>query len=1064
MPASLLSLLLFPQAAAGPAPATLDRSLHAAIVQFYAAQEAEDVPAYMALWSAKGERPQLISLKTVFDAVDDRFTDLTVVRVLPSPASVRVDINVTRHRSMPNRTAGRPPILLTEVVRSALTYVMEDGEWKLLREGSPADALAAAMLDAAGASARDRLLEAEPDLLDVPLLTALSRRANGPARTGRYAEAQAIYEIVLDLARRIGAQKEEGEALQNIANALYFQRRFPDALAAYEARLAHERGRGADEAAAAALVGIATIRYSYAEYTEALARYRQALAIQERVDDVMGTATTLISTGNVRYLQGDFEGAVIDYGRSLELQRRMSHKDGEARALEGLGRTYAAQGNYGAALDAFAGVLEEGRARGDLPRQGFATKSIAEVHFRLGNLELARANYEESRGHYEAARDPGNLGRVWQGLGLTELVAADFAAAERAYRRGIDACLAAADRACAAHGITALAFAQSAQDKFQEAIGSYRKAIAEFTALEQREDAARAQIGLSQALNTEGEHAAAIDAARSARRVAVSAGNDDVLWRALTAEAQALRKSQAREGGETALGVARAAVSAIERMEADALAKPATSVPKDATAGLATFAVLQAESGDAAGAFATAERLRALDLRATLATNEREIWRGMSPEERQNERAEAMHLTSLHAQLAREKELPKPDRARIARLEARVAEATALRNETMARLFEKLPDLRVWRGLAPAAAAAVIASVLDAPDTILVQFVVDEHDLLTIAASRDGEGIEFAAHLTPIGRRELARHVAGLLQGTALRDPEEWRKAAEPFTALIPAPVMAQLLASRRAIVIPHEMLWRVPFEALPVPGGTLIDRVDIVYAASIEGLRRGTPGEDRPADALLAAGGPDLSESARARMKSTAPGWTLRSAEAASGEAAQVAAAHEVAGTPMILAGSAATEPAWRAQASSARVLHVAAPFRINGASPLFSPILMAGDPLSKEASNDGAVEAREIANMDLRASVAVLSDGAALSMRDGATALDAIHWTWLAAGVPALLVARWPADAGEELVSVFHRYLHEGAPPGDALRRARETIRGRPEAAAPLHWAGWMLMTGRQ
>ena len=44
-----------------------------------------------------------------------------------------------------------------------------------------------------------------------------------------------------DVARRVGNAKLEGEALQNLANALYFQRNLPGALQAYEDRLTIER-------------------------------------------------------------------------------------------------------------------------------------------------------------------------------------------------------------------------------------------------------------------------------------------------------------------------------------------------------------------------------------------------------------------------------------------------------------------------------------------------------------------------------------------------------------------------------------------------------------------------------------------------------------------------------------------------------------------------------------------------------------------------------------------------------------------------------------------------------
>jgi CHAT domain-containing protein len=90
------------------------------------------------------------------------------------------------------------------------------------------------------------------------------------------------------------------------------------------------------------------------------------------------------------------------------------------------------------------------------------------------------------------------------------------------------------------------------------------------------------------------------------------------------------------------------------------------------------------------------------------------------------------------------------------------------------------------------------------------------------------------------------------------------------------------------------------------------------------------------------------------------------------------------------------------------------------------------------------------------------VVSDGAALSMRDGAGAVDVLHWTWLAAGVPVLLLPRWAVDpsASEALLVEFHRQVREGVAPGEALRKARAALRARAETAAPWYWAGWMLL----
>jgi hypothetical protein len=170
-------------------------------------------------------------------------------------------------------------------------------------------------------------------------------------------------------------------------------------------------------------------------------------------------------------------------------------------------------------------------------------------------------------------------------------------------------------------------------------------------------------------------------------------------------------------------------------------------------------------------------------------------------------------------------------------------------------------------------------------------------------------------------------------------------------------------------------------------------------------------------------------------------------------------------------LRGPQVSETALRELMPGARAIHVAAPFRINGASPLFSPLLLAeeksADPPGSrsDSASDGSLDAREIMNLTLGAQVAVLSDGSAMSMRDAADDAVMIQWAWRAAGVPHLLVARWMTDvpAADQLLAVFHRRLSDGDPPAVALRAAQKAVRGTDLQSAPHYWAGWMLLSGR-
>jgi CHAT domain-containing protein len=118
----------------------------------------------------------------------------------------------------------------------------------------------------------------------------------------------------------------------------------------------------------------------------------------------------------------------------------------------------------------------------------------------------------------------------------------------------------------------------------------------------------------------------------------------------------------------------------------------------------------------------------------------------------------------------------------------------------------------------------------------------------------------------------------------------------------------------------------------------------------------------------------------------------------------------------------------------------------------------------LAPGASADGALEAREIMNLDLRAAVTVFSDGAAMTMMDAADETGAVAWAWRAAGVRAMVLPRWRGDdaASNAFLAALHARLRAGDAPEAALRAARVSVRASPGSSAPYFWAGWMLVGG--
>jgi CHAT domain-containing protein/tetratricopeptide (TPR) repeat protein len=692
--------------------------------------------------------------------------------------------------------------------------------------------------------------------------------------------------------------------------------------------------------------------------------------------------------------------------------------------------------------------------------QGTALSNMGDVHFRMGNLDTARGMFDQSRTHFESTDDLPNVGRAWQAMALTDLASSRFAAAEEEYGRSNAACTTAGDNECIAHTIVGLAFAQAAQEHFEPAIGSYRKAIAAFTALKKREDATRAELGLSQALTGSHDYSGALAVAIHAQAEGEALGRDDVVWRALVAQSRALRRMPDRA---RALSTATAAATIVDRMAEAALDRP-NAPAADADSAYALLAVLQADAGDAPGAFATIERRRTHALRAALAINERDIARGMTSTERDEERRLAAEVVTIRTQVEQRKALPKPDTARIARLQQALTEAVEKRRSARQEIFARLPELKLWRGLGPAATLKDAEGTLRAAGDIFAEFVIDDDDLLVVILMRGAEGSECRAYVTPIGRQVLAARIAHAVEPAVLRDVDKWRVASADLVKAIPPAAWSAIAAAPRAVLVPDDVLWRVPFEALPSEAGFLADRTTVVYAGSATSLVNVPAVATRTEGAnVVIVGSPELSASTRDRLNVTSPGWTLPDSDAASAEARTIAGVFgESVVTP--LAGASATEATLRGQVAGASLIHVAAPFRMNGASPLFSPILLTTDPAAANlpADNDGVLEMREVMNLDLHARVAVLSDGGSASLRGAAPAAEIVRWAWRAAGVPSVVFSRWrmePAESVRLLKDLYAR-LKDGETPEAALQSARTAVRAGADTRAPYFWAGWMAV----
>ncbi len=1054
-----------PQMSAGPPGASGDDELRATIQQYYDAQAARDPDRAVAFWSSSANpRPGRAAFLAVFgDPSEDSFVvDVRAIEMTGATARVRVFAVRTRLITRNGQTAPfRTTFLNSQLWRK------EPGGWKLLRDGPFADEIADDLIAAAPAD-RPALYEknSRPDLVQARL--QVSQRATMAITLQRdYARGRSLFELALEVSRVAEDRRGEANSLHNIAQADYFLHDYAAAIDAYDKELAVGREIDDQDAIAGAQFGLATVAYSRAEYTPALGFYRDALAVYEKRDDGPSISRAVVSIGNVQYLQAEYDAAAASYRRGLAAALQYNDLAGATYARRGLGRVLAAQGDIAAALDMYGQVLADARAalqadarlRADV---GSALESIGELYYRIGNTDRARASFAEAKDLFQDDLD--SAGRVAGDLGMTELVAGRFDAALAAYTESRTRFETAKNPDGMARAWVGTGFSLAASEKFADAIAAYRKAIDLFAQKTNEDGVARAWLGLSLAQSGAGDDKAALESAGKVAAIAERTRSEDLTWRGAERTGEALRKLDRLDAAREAF---ERATAAIDRLAADAPINPeARGELSDSASAWAGLALTCASQGDAAGALRALEARRAHIRRIGFAAFQHDIAPGATTDELADEQGIVREIMSIRAQLRAESQGAHPDPARVQRLRDALSALVAKRADQQARLYARLPDLPAWRGLPqPPMEPPAVADLVPGANGLLVVYLLTDDELQIVTVARGENGPDVAVVTKPMNRRAFAETLAAAMQPAVLQNADDWRTHARPLSAALIDPIAPRLDRRDRLVVVPDDLLWKVPFEALPLGDGDVASNATVTYATSLATLARqrraaamgaSATASDHPVASVLAA--PAIPDAIRAQVALALPSWAPQD-PAVSLAAARAAAAPYGEGVA-VRSGTDATEGAMRAALAGADVVHVQAPLQVSGAAPLLSSVLAAADAATP--GEDGRFEAREWFGVTGRARVLVLPDGSAFGAAGVGNALDPVAWAASAAGVSSLVVGRWPAEAftADALAAAFHAKLAAAGSAVDAWRAA--IAAARDAGAPPSAWAGLRLIGG--
>lgn len=309
----------------------------------------------------------------------------------------------------------------------------------------------------------------------------------------------------------------------------------------------------------------------------------------------------------------------------------------------------------------------------------------------------------------------------------------------------------------------------------------------------------------------------------------------------------------------------------------------------------------------------------------------------------------------------------------------------------------------------------------------------------------------FETFSQPIDRDRLKRLVEGLRSNEA----HTWNEASERLFDLLLRPIMDRLRPGRTLVIIPEGLLAQIPWSALRdrERGRYLIEDRAVVVAPSAGFLLRA---DDRVRE---------LKSTRRSRLVAVGDpafkggdGFSLRSLPRAREEALAIAALYGVGSTALV--GEAATWSAFRAEAESADVVHLAIHATVNPDDPFGSSLLFAS------STESGMRTLRDLAGLPLRHTrLAVLAAcGSAASRSENGEGVVGLSRPFLAAGVPTVLGSLWPVGdrATERLVLEFHRRWLQGQDAARALRGAQLALMKGADERFRHHraWAAFLTL----
>lgn len=837
--------------------------------------------------------------------------------------------------------------------------------------------------------------------------------------------AQGNYSAAAEAFRKSNEANNNVDSVVRLADVLYMQGDYTQALTFYKQSL--ERAPKTEIATIiAALNGAANSAYYSGNYDEALENYQKSADLQKTQPDKLGLATALRGIGNVHRTRGDYGGALESYFNSLSIFETIKAPLGTT--LGSIGLVRALQGDYAQALEYYGKALKEFEGSGNKIEMARVLTLTGNVYYMQGLYDSSLNSFRQALALREEMDDKLGQGDVLAGIGSTLL----------------------------------------RQQNYSEALDSFEKALGLFKSVGNQERMAQVLTRVSEALLLQNDYARALSAAESALTIATQSGNRELVWYARTLAGKAQLKL---ERGPEAYNSFTSAISTVESLRAESSVSAGEYNRSLPYLSAIDFLMSQHRPSEA---FHYAERAKIEFLVDLLKNNNATPSKGLSFDQRREEKRLYGEVASLEIQLERDSEQRSSSEARRSDLRNRLRTARTAYADFRQKVFSANPGLKISRGELAPLKLKDIGSLITDTSTALLEYTITENNtyLFVLTADRTttktppgNRPIEVNLKVYPleIKYHELASRVRSFDQLLTSRADNFHELARELYDILV-KPAEAQIALKTKLVIVPDGLLWRLPFEALQsVEDHYVVDSAQVSYAPSLSALRemRKQPAPSGRLNSLLVAyANPDLSKKFTTRFELAYADMRLApSAEQQEG-VKRIATIYGVT-TSRLSVGPQANAGQIQSGISRARIIHFAVPVILDDTSAMSSFITLSSGP----SQEDSFFNARKI--MELESPIElVVASAAQHSVGFNGNAELGFSWAWFVAGARATLVSRWKVESPtlSPLLSGFYASMRPTIrPPVSKARALRQSVLAIRRSAAyqhPFYWAGFAMI----